>query len=635
MKKTITTLWLAGMFACVTARTAYTDIIPENTFQETFKKAYSVFPSIPEGVLEAVAFTQTRFQNLEKASEPSCIGYPKAYGVMGLIEDGKNYFRNNLSYVAKLSGYTERELLSNAETGIMAYAAAFSKLQSDYKLNARSDLKSYKPLLIALSELPLSTDPENDFAINAHLYQIYYFLSVPEFQVAYHFKNHRVNLSDIFGPENLKVLSASKVYITETNIEGNNGATYKVTNAAASVASADYGPAIWNPTTCNFSSRAGTAITAIAIHDVEGTYAGCISWFKNCTANASAHYVIRSSDGQITQMVLEADKAWHIGSENPYTLGIEHEGYSNNAAWYTNAMYSASALLVKDMCTSHSINSLRTFYGPGCSGSSTQCGIGACTKVKGHQMYPNQTHTDPGPNWNWDKYYRLINSTYTGINYTSASGTFYDSGGSAGNYNNDERKIYRFTRPGATSIKLNFTQFSLESGYDYMFIHNGGKTMSPVVGKYSGTTSPGVLTISNDTVLIDFRSDCATVMAGWAANYTITVPPAMGGSGNATSYTGTARMSAGNKNGLLAAEAEVFPNPFSNSFNLSLYIPENTPVTLSLRDALGREVMQERMDAEAGWLSKEVSFTQELKSGIYWLQIKTGENSMYKKVIKE
>lgn len=37
-------------------------------------------------------------------------GIPTAYGVMGLIENGKGYFRSNLSLVSNLSGFTEEDI---------------------------------------------------------------------------------------------------------------------------------------------------------------------------------------------------------------------------------------------------------------------------------------------------------------------------------------------------------------------------------------------------------------------------------------------------------------------------------------------------------------------------------------------
>ena len=66
---------------------------------------------------------------------------------------------------------------------------------------------------------------------------------------------------------------------------------------------ADYPSAIWDPAPeCNFSNRT-SPVSAVAIHYTEGSYAGCISWCKNCDAQVSARYVIASSDVQVTQMV--------------------------------------------------------------------------------------------------------------------------------------------------------------------------------------------------------------------------------------------------------------------------------------------------------------------------------------------
>ncbi|MEI8137844.1 MAG: N-acetylmuramoyl-L-alanine amidase, partial [Bacteroidota bacterium] len=459
---------------------------------------------------------------------PSCIGYPRTYGVMGLVLDGKNYFRNNLSRVAQLSGFSEIDIISSPEISVLAYAKAFSQLQSQKNIFS-NDISKYQSILILLSELPINNDLQNNFALNSHLYQIFWFLSTSEFQDLYDFPDYKINFNLIFG-NNYSVLSSTSVTIKESSITNQNGESYKITSTS-NVMSPDYPPAIYTPAgSCNYSSRNGTQISAVTIHFVQGSYAGCISWFQNCSASASAHYVVRSSDGQVTQMVLESAKAWHVGSENPYTVGIEHEGYINSASWFTNAMYNSSAALTKDICTSNAINPLRTFYGPGCSGTTSQCLQGSCVKVKGHQMYPNQTHTDPGPLWNWAKFYKLVNNTYSiTATYTTATGTFYDSGGSASNYGNDERKFWLFTKAGTTNITLSFTAFNTESGYDHLFIYNGGSINSPLIGQYTGTVNPGPVTSVNDSVLVEFRSDCATTAPGWAANYimngTVTAAP--------------------------------------------------------------------------------------------------------------
>lgn len=511
MKKTLLIILCFSFFTAFTKENTF----PENKFASIFKKAYLINPSIPKGVLEAVAFTQSRFEDL-KAFETSCIGYPETKGVFGLIEDGRGYFRNNLQLISSLSRYKINAITDRSEDHIMAYAAAFSALQKKYNIYG-NDLKNYVRIFVSLSELPLQNNIKDDYVLNSHLYQIFWFLNHKDAAAQYQFTSFNTDLEEIFGA-NLKVLSSSHIYINDDDIS-NGQQSYKL-SSSSTFNSPDYAPAIWDPTTCNYSSRNGSQITAVTIHFVQGTYAGCISWFKNCSANASAHYVVRSSDGQVTQMVLESNKAWHVGSENPYTVGIEHEGYINNVSWFTNAMYNSSAALSKDICSSNSINPLRTYYGPGCSGSSSQCLLGACTKVKGHQHNPNQSHTDPGPLWNWAKYYKLINNTYTVTTYTASAGNFYDTGGSTGNYSNDERKFWLITKPNITNITLNFTAFNLESGYDNMFIYDGGSVNSALIGQYSGTVNPGPVTSNNDSILVEFRSDCATVASGWAATYT-------------------------------------------------------------------------------------------------------------------
>ncbi|MDP2386479.1 MAG: N-acetylmuramoyl-L-alanine amidase [Bacteroidota bacterium] len=507
---------LAFLFLSLLNKAA--DYVPNN-YQKNFETAYSLYPSVPKGILEAVAFSQSRFTNIQPAPEGSCTGLPQAYGVMGLIEDGKNYFRNNLVTISKLSGFTVEEIKGNPEKNILAYAKAYSALQLQMVIG--SEPKDQVQVLIALSELPNDEDLARNFALNSYLYQVFWFLNQSSYQEYYNFPDHKLKLEIIFGFENYKVLSSQRVTMSPNNIEGEGSSSFK-TNSFNTVQSADYAPAIWDAAaSCNYSSRGGTAISAITIHDVEGTYAGCISWFKNCNASVSAHYVLRSSDGQITQMVLETNKAWHVGSENPYTIGLEHEGYVSSPAWYTNAMYTASANLCRDICNSgYGINPLRCYNGPSCNGI---CTLGGCVRIKGHQHYSGQTHSDPGQYWDWYKFYNLINNAPAITTVTAATGTIYDSGGASGNYTDDERSVILIQPAGATNITLNFSQFNLETNWDYLYIYDGATTSSTLIGRYTGTASPGVITSSGGSLLLDFRSDCATTGIGWTATYTTTI----------------------------------------------------------------------------------------------------------------
>lgn len=497
------------------------DIIVKNQYKTYFESAYERYPEIPKGILEAVSFTNTRIRHISPSTDQqSCTGMPLPYGVMGLFFDGKNHFRENLKTVAQLSG-TSIELLKNdSEEHILAYAKAFNSIAAQKNIKSQN-FEDYIPVLIALSELPFSNLLDN-YAMDSWIYSVLTFLNDENHASNFGFIKQNIDLQKVFGL-NYFVLSSAKVFISSEGISDGEKPfnPYISQSQLNKTASSDYTPAIWDPTTCNFSSRSGTAITHYAIHTVQGTYSGCISWFKNCSANASAHYVIRSSDGQVTQMILESDKAWHVGSENPYTIGTEHEGYVSDPAWYTTAMYNSSAALARDIVNSgYGINSLRTYHG---DPSSVVTSTGGCVKIKGHQHYPNQTHTDPGINWNWQYFYTLVNNNPNILTYTTLTGTIQDPGGAL-SYSNDQRQCYLIAPTGATSLSLTFTTFDLEANWDFLYIYDGQDNNGTFLGKFSGTSLPGTITSTTGKLFLDFRTDCATTSGGFVANWAAQAP---------------------------------------------------------------------------------------------------------------
>jgi len=488
--------------------------------QITFQSAYQNHPNVPSGVLEAVAWTNTRMQHLENQME-SCSGYPKAYGVMGLHDDGKGYFIENGQKVAALSGISVSQQKSDPILQIEAYATALESLLPQTSGNL--DPVALKNALFQLSEIP-DSGLVNLLAREMQVYEVLRFMSDPNHGQTFGFAPHHINLESVFGTEHYAVLSAETITLSSTGITNENGQSFTL-NSNASV---QYAPAIWNPApSCNFSSRNGVAISAITIHTIQGTYAGAISWSQNCVSNVSFHYVLRSSDGQVTQMLLEEDKGWHVGSENPYTIGYEHEGYVSDPIWYTETMYNSSADLSRDIINSgYGIPGLRTYFG---ASSATIDVLGGCTKIKGHQHYPNQTHTDPGIHWDWEKYYRLINDGWTPTTITSTSGTITDSGGPTGNYSDDERQFWLIQPSNSASIELDFAMFNIEDNWDYLFIYDGDSINDPLIGQFTGTTVIPTITSSGGSLLLEFRSDCATTAPGWEATFVSTpqdmIPP--------------------------------------------------------------------------------------------------------------
>jgi len=168
---------------------------------------------------------------------------------------------------------------------------------------------------------------------------------------------------------------------------------------------AEYPGAHWlaaSPSNYSVANRPlSDRITTVVIHTTDGSYSGTLSWFRNPAAQASTQYVVRSRDGDVTQMVREKDEAWHAGNGavNATSIGIEHEAFTTNCAWYTDSMYRSSAQLVAYLVTKYLIPVNRTH-------------------VIGHYQVPDPNHpgqfggfshhTDPGPCWDWPKYMSLV-----------------------------------------------------------------------------------------------------------------------------------------------------------------------------------------------------------------------------------
>ena len=468
-------------------------------YNSEFKAAYQACPDIPQGWLEAISFTNTQCHHLTDANyfHDGPEAMPRAYGMMGLVKDGKGYFRENLRLVSELSGIAESEILQSPARNVMAYAKAFSRLAKE---NKAVEKKDYLSVIQQLSELPIGEE-KDVYPMQSMLYSVCLFLNDAQRAEQFGFPKYDIDLKSVFA-EHYDLLTTPELGVTRDG---------------------DYPQAIWDPApSCNFSER-NRPVSAVVIHYTEGSYAGCISWFKNCDAGVSAHYVIRSSDGQVTQMVREADKAWHARTANPYTIGIEHEAYGNVWSFFTDAMYRSSALLVRNICSRYEvIDGLRTFYrdtldNGTClnSGVHSLGGEDACVKIRGHQHYPDQSHTDPGPYWDWNYYFKLINEGTPVTVLTGESGQLNHL-----NYGNDERKIWVIRGPEGTKVSLSFRSFSVEQDYDFLWIYDGDNVYAPKIGRWN-TTSPGTVTSSGNAMCVEFRSDCATTNTGWEASWQV------------------------------------------------------------------------------------------------------------------
>ncbi|GAA2594372.1 N-acetylmuramoyl-L-alanine amidase [Streptomyces axinellae] len=144
-------------------------------------------------------------------------------------------------------------------------------------------------------------------------------------------------------------------------------------------------------------------IDYIVVHDTEGSYETTLRLIKD-PAYVSWNYTLRSSDGHVAQHVRNKDTSWHAGNwyVNSKSIGVEHEGFLTDPdAWYTEAMYRSSARLVRYLADRYGIPLDRQH-------------------VLGHDNVPGTTastvagmHTDPGPYWDWQRYFKLLGKPFT------------------------------------------------------------------------------------------------------------------------------------------------------------------------------------------------------------------------------
>ncbi|MFS8479087.1 MAG: peptidoglycan recognition family protein [Micromonosporaceae bacterium] len=145
-------------------------------------------------------------------------------------------------------------------------------------------------------------------------------------------------------------------------------------------------------------------IEYIVIHDAEGYYDGTVRLAQDKDW-VSWHYTMRSVDGHTAQHVKAKDPAWHAGNwyVNAKAIGIEHEGFAAQGTWYTEAMYRASAKLVRYLALRLGIPLDRQHI----IGHDNVPGI-LPANVRG-------MHWDPGPYWDWGRYFDLLKAPFKGI----------------------------------------------------------------------------------------------------------------------------------------------------------------------------------------------------------------------------
>jgi len=283
------------------------------TLKTFFKDASDEF-GVPQNLLEAIGVAENNWTQVGPSID-------RGWGIMHLVD---NEYCNTLNEAAFLLGIDTELIKDDARQNIRAAAA----LIAFYAGPDRFEFTKTEDWFIAVAKFSGLINEE---------------LRIKQAATYYNILKYGI-VNETLWDEIIEIKPINSIDVSSyINSEKNN---YKGPNTV------EYGPAIAGFIPCNYSSGRSHTIDTWVHHWIGvGTYAGTLSWFNNCSAQASTHFVIRSSDGEITQCVSVANTAWHCGASgypnNSRSIGVEHEATSSNPGlWNDPDMLQASANMV-------------------------------------------------------------------------------------------------------------------------------------------------------------------------------------------------------------------------------------------------------------------------------------------------
>lgn len=123
----------------------------------------------------------------------------------------------------------------------------------------------------------------------------------------------------------------------------------------------------------------------------------------------------------------------------------------------------------------------------------------------------------------WSLNYSSITSTEycnTLTEIIDANADFGDGSGSE-NYGNNSNCSWRIVPENATYINIEFSNFDLEDGQDFVSIYDGlNSEDGTLLGTFTGSNLPNSLTASSGQAFVKFVSNNINTQQGWAINYT-------------------------------------------------------------------------------------------------------------------
>ncbi len=329
-----------------------------STIEKYFLEA-SVEFGVPVELLKAIGQVENNFTQIGPSID-------KGWGIMHLVQ---NNYCNTLSEAAHILRVSDEILKDDARENIRG-AAALLKKYNEEKTEHKQGIEDWYEATKKISGL-----------INEELRTI-------QANRYYSIVKDGVHSVTLWGEE---ITLPKHNYLSISFLNGTDGSR-----------SADYSPAVSSFTNCNYSISRNHSIDTYVNHWIgTGTAAGAVSWFQNCNAQASAHFVVNNA-GTIYQVVPVANTAWHCGASGyPYnngrSIGVEHEAtIANPGLWNSTAMLQASAQMSCYFCNLYNIPTNQNITSPG---------------ICGHNSMPGTNTNCPGSiPWNtWFSYFNTGN----------------------------------------------------------------------------------------------------------------------------------------------------------------------------------------------------------------------------------
>jgi hypothetical protein len=333
------------------------DDVDSPVLEDSFDTAASTY-DVPVDLLKAISYVETRWQAV--IGEDDELGRPAGAGVFGLWGD-------NLEKGAAAARLDTADVRTDRDANIEAAAARLAELAAQHGVSG-SDLEAWRPVIADFAQNP------DDEARAAYVDDVIRVLAGGASRTA----EDGSIVASISPHRELPMPELGVIY-----------------------AGGDYANAIWRSSP-NYNSRNGYKVSMVVIHSCEGNYAGCWGWLRNSAAQASAHYVVNESGSEVTQLVREANRAWHVAasyncnyaggaqcnlqgvSVNNFAVGIEHAGFASQSSW-SNGIIETSARLTCDITKRQNV-------------------IRDRNHIVSHGQLQPYNRTDPGPNWPWSHY---------------------------------------------------------------------------------------------------------------------------------------------------------------------------------------------------------------------------------------